>query len=39
MQAGVAMHEIRSFPQNLSLKPPHIVRIDKVWCERRRLVS
>jgi serine/threonine-protein kinase len=35
---GIAMHEIRSFLKIFPLSHPHIVRIDKVWCERRRLV-
>jgi len=35
---GVAMHEVRNFLKVFPLSHPHIVRIDKVWCERRRLV-
>ena len=35
---GIAMHEVRNFLKIFPLSHPHIVRIDKVWCERRRLI-
>jgi len=37
-KSGIATHEIRNVRKISALHHPHIARIDKVWCERRRLV-